>query len=386
MAVHHNWVRLLLAAGLASVVGFGVVADDQPEKPEAKAKRNPAVNQLIQKKLAEQDETSQPTPEEEAKAAEEAQARYKVPEGDAKELLKFIQENIKFRPRTAQQAVLHRKFGLPALRTAIEKLQASATEEDKKLEGYSDAIAHLLLLRTIGVAEATEEELKKLVTDVRDAVLKNENPSQQAVMAAQILCRNIETTQGELAVELNREIGATLARSKDPAIAKAGASMEGTARRLTLPGSTMEINGALTGGEKFDWAKYRGKVVLVDYWATWCGPCRAELPNVKKNFEAYHDKGFDVVGISLDNDRAKLDEFLEKEELPWACIYDGGGWQTPMATFYGINSIPRAILVDKEGKVVSMMARGPELGRLLAELLGPAEEKEADTKTSDETK
>jgi hypothetical protein len=94
---------------------------------------------------------------------------------------------------------------------------------------------------------------------------------------------------------------------------------------------------------------------------------------VKKKYEAYHEKGFEVVGISLDREREKLEEFLKDEGTRWATIYDEGGWDCPMATYYGVMSIPNVWLVDKDGKVVSTRARGEELGRLLAELLGPVD-------------
>ena len=114
---------------------------------------------------------------------------------------------------------------------------------------------------------------------------------------------------------------------------------------------------------------YRGKVVLVDFWAVWCGPCVAEMPNVKKVYEKYKAEGFDVIGISLDNDETKLRDFLKKNEIPWRQVFSGKGWDSPVSQQYGIYSIPSMWLIDKEGKLISYKARGEKLESLILEAL-----------------
>lgn len=122
-------------------------------------------------------------------------------------------------------------------------------------------------------------------------------------------------------------------------------------------------------GKPLSLAGYQGKVVLVDFWATWCGPCIGELPNVKSAYGKHHAAGFEIVGISLDSDRKKLTDFLAKNQMPWPQFFDGGGWQNKLARKYGIQSIPATFLLDGEGKIIAKDLRGPALEAAVAKAL-----------------
>ncbi|MDR6782136.1 peroxiredoxin [Pedobacter africanus] len=119
-------------------------------------------------------------------------------------------------------------------------------------------------------------------------------------------------------------------------------------------------------------ASFKGKYVLIDFWASWCGPCRAENPNVVSAFNQYKGKNFTVLGISLDNP-GKKDAWLaaiEKDQLAWTQLSDLNGWNNAVAKQYGIRSIPQNLLIDPNGKIIAKNLRGEELHKSLKEILG----------------
>jgi peroxiredoxin len=122
-------------------------------------------------------------------------------------------------------------------------------------------------------------------------------------------------------------------------------------------------------GKPLSVANYKGKVVLVDFWAVWCGPCVAELPNVLKAYEAHHAKGFEIIGISLDQDEKKLKAFIEEKKMTWVQYFDGKGWGNKLAAKYGVNSIPATYLLDGEGKIIGKNLRGEALEKAVAKAL-----------------
>ncbi|RKU29952.1 hypothetical protein C6499_07735 [Candidatus Poribacteria bacterium] len=122
-------------------------------------------------------------------------------------------------------------------------------------------------------------------------------------------------------------------------------------------------------GKPISLEEYRGKVVLLDFWAVWCGPCIAEMPNVKKVYDTYKDEGFDIIGISLDTNEDRLRDYLKENDIPWRQVFSGKGWQSPIAQQYGIRAIPAPWLIDRDGTLISQEARGKALEQLVVDAL-----------------
>ncbi|MCE9555988.1 MAG: TlpA family protein disulfide reductase [Planctomycetes bacterium] len=144
----------------------------------------------------------------------------------------------------------------------------------------------------------------------------------------------------------------------------------------------VELSGQTMDGPALDWNRYRGKIVLIEFWSTTCGPCMVQFPNIEKHYEKYHSRGFEVVGVPLDNE-ADLAAFLKKRPFPWPTLRPSPkeseqNWDHPLAQKYAVSGIPTAILLDQTGKVVDLDARGERLTKHLEELI----ERSAEAKPS----
>jgi len=241
-----------------------------------------------------------------------------------------------------------------------------------------------------------DPELEALINQVEDNVKAwQEGKAYDFAPVASKICQRLDAKLDEPNVQLSADAAQVFvmageydsARSVYTALEKAAKDVQpsplaqmaleiahGGLTRLNLLNTAPTIKGTVLGGEKFDWNQYRGKVVLIDFWATWCPHCVEELPDVKQVYDKYHDQGFDVVGISLDDDKQKLTDFLTQKKLPWVTLFDDDpakqGWDgAAMTKPFAIEALPTMLLIDRAGKIVSISARGEELPQQVEKLL-----------------
>jgi peroxiredoxin len=160
---------------------------------------------------------------------------------------------------------------------------------------------------------------------------------------------------------------------------KFGQSVDNVLASLERQEAAKKIQASLVVGAKFpdfqekdingkpiSVSQYKGKVVLVDFWATWCGPCLAELPNVLSAYEKYHSRGFEILGLSLDQNEQKLRDFIKDRKMTWQQYFDGKVWENKLAQQYGVVGIPATYLLDGNGVIIGKDLRGDELDKAVA--------------------
>jgi peroxiredoxin len=261
----------------------------------------------------------------------------------------------------------------------------------------------LVLFSSAALCEQTNDvsaELKALVEKVRDelhgqpkteadlaadlkefdALLakhkgeKTDDVAQVLLMKAMLYVDVLDNPQK--AIELFEQL------KRDFPDTKYGKNVDQTIENIKKQEEGKKVNGALAKGAKFpdfdekdvagkhlSVADYKGKIVLVDFWATWCGPCVHELPNVVKTYEKHHEKGFDIIGVSLDQDEDRLKNFTKENKMTWPQFFDGKQWGNKLAVKYGVQSIPATFLLDREGKVIDRDLRGEALEEAVASAL-----------------
>ncbi len=140
--------------------------------------------------------------------------------------------------------------------------------------------------------------------------------------------------------------------------------------RATAIGATApDFNLPDTSGTKISLSSFRGKYVVIDFWAAWCGPCRREMPNMVKLYNDFKNKGFEILGVSLDKTRDKWVDAIKVEHMTWPQVSDLKFWQSEVAAMYSVKAIPYTVLLDKDGKIVAKNLRGEELYKKVESLL-----------------
>jgi thiol-disulfide isomerase/thioredoxin len=335
------------------------------------------------------------------------------------QLAKFIGKIDALRPEfdSETDAVKFLTTSRSAILNAADKILASKPTEEQEVDALKSKLQAYQLLLMVGASEASTKGLKfaddlkqdkrhelaelgqvawfdfkmstlptldpkerhALVDALADALRKK---PQTYSKLADNLGRLLEGLgDGENAAAAYQSFGEIFSQNLNEDIRSFGEMLKtGAVRRARLlTGDPVKVSGKTVAGKPFDISQYKGKVVIVDFWATWCGPCLAELPNLKKIYEKYHDRGLEIVGVNLDDDGEQLAKFLKDNDYPWLILHNSDpkkaddkkkGFSDPNAEFYGITGIPTIILIDRKGKVISLDARGEQLATLVDGLVG----------------
>lgn len=244
-----------------------------------------------------------------------------------------------------------------------------ATESNKMKELNSMLIAHYQKLQALQQKQLSySQKLNKqntLQNAISDSLVRfaNEHSNSLAGLAAvqQLPAKKHLKLYQKVRDDLKEELGESEYLSNLEKLIR-------DASYLSVGTPAPEIAFEDTSGKVVKLSSLRGKVVLIDFWASWCGPCIREIPNVKRAYEKYHDKGFEIYGVSLDKSKKSWIGAINRLGLPWVNVSDLKYWKSDAVKLYQFQGIPYTCLIDKEGNILAKNLRGPNLEKKLSEI------------------
>jgi len=241
----------------------------------------------------------------------------------------------------------------------LNEIMAITKPLGSRMVGLSDSIKQYYTSHNVAAATALQQEAMALETAQNKALSKHVKDHPKSYAAAYLAFQmnsyetNLDSAESAF-INMDASIQSSYYGKKLKAVIDA---LKSTAIGTMAPAFTAND----LQGHPVSLASFKGKYLLLDFWASWCGPCRQENPNVVKAYAMYKNKNFTILSVSLDEDKAAWQQAIENDKLSWTQVSDLGGWKSPTAALYNIQSIPSNLLLDPTGKIIAKDLRGNDL-------------------------
>ena len=249
------------------------------------------------------------------------------------------------------------RFRLEDYGTALAVLDTALT-----LPLADDQRPPTMLMR--GVALWTLSRTPEGIAQMRELLARH--PQHEVAVEGRFLLAQMLAEQGNTREAMSLVDSLTL-RTNPPWAIQAAHELRPRLEMIGRPAKTFHTYD--TAGQEISLEQFRGKVVLLDFWASWCAPCRASMPGIVDIYNRYHDRGFDIIGVSLDHTRGAMTQYTQAQGMTWRQISEFSGWNSRMATLYGVRGIPKTYLIDQQGRIAGVDLKGRELEAYVARLL-----------------